>query len=82
MASGGLAAKWKQASPITKIAVTWISWATICLSGYYFARIWAGQQRVTTLQIRQTYNDEFSEKLELAKAKVKQDEQRESSSKS
>jgi hypothetical protein len=61
---------WKNASPVTKVAVTWASWATICLTGYYFARIWAANQRVESLKIREVINDEFGDKLARAKREL------------
>jgi hypothetical protein len=66
--------KFSDLSPITKVAVSWAGWATVCLTGYYFARIWAGQQRIETLKIREVLNDEFSAKLTEARQSVEKNE--------
>ena len=62
--------KFSQLSPVVKVAVTWAGWATICLSGYYYARIWAADQRVESLKIRKIINSEFNAKLTEARGAV------------
>lgn len=64
----------KYASPSVKIAVSWATWATICLTGYYFARNWAAQKRTETLKVKQTFNDEFEEKLRQARLRLEHQE--------
>ena len=59
---------------VTKVAVTWAGWATVCLTGYYFARIWAGYQRIETLKIREVINEEFGVKLDAARKSVNESE--------
>lgn len=66
--------RFRVASPIVKVAITWGLWATICLTGYYFARQWAGQQKGETLKIRQTMNNKFSEQLEQARQDMESNE--------
>ena len=71
----GLITRFRQASPLTKVAICWASSATICLTGYYFARLWAGDQKVESLKIKQILNDQFNERLDLARSKI-EDEQK------
>lgn len=66
--------KFKKASPLIKVAITWTSWATICLTGYYFARLWAGNQKIENLKIKQNFNNEFIEKMELARSKMEHEQ--------
>lgn len=54
----------------SKISIAWIIGATLCLTGYYFARQWAVDQREETLEIRRRINDEFEEKLEESRVKL------------
>lgn len=57
-------------SPHSKISVSWVLAATVCLTGYYFARQWALDQRVETLEIRKRVNDDFEKKLDASRAKL------------
>lgn len=61
-------------SPSLKIAVTWASWGTITLTGYYFARLWAHSNRDEALKIKQSLNDEIAAKLEEARVRSNQEE--------
>lgn len=56
-------------SSSAKIAASWLISATICLTGYYFARVWAANQRDTNIKIRQELNEEFGIKLSRAQPK-------------
>lgn len=54
--------------------------ASFVLTGYYFARLWAGDNRAKTMSIRDKLNDEFSvERLKEQRKleRATKDEQRE-----
>lgn len=42
-----------------KIAIAWSVSATLCLTGYYFARRWARDQREETVRIRKELDQQF-----------------------
>lgn len=46
------------ASPHTKIGLSWAGAAALCLTGYYFARIWAHDQKGATLKIKRELTEE------------------------
>lgn len=54
----------------TKIAISWMVAGTICITGYYFARKWALDQRDTNLETRRKLNDDFEKRMAPARAKV------------
>lgn len=56
-------------SSTKKIAISWIASATICLTGYYYARLWAEDQKTEAMKIRNQLNEEFGILLSRAGSK-------------
>lgn len=53
----------------TKISISWLISATVCLTGYFFARRWAVDQREENLETRRRLNEEFDRKMAPSRLK-------------
>lgn len=42
-----------------KIAISWLVGGTLCLTGYFCARLWISSQRFEVMKIRQELNEQY-----------------------
>lgn len=42
-----------------KIALSWLLGGTLCLTGYYCAKLWISSQRSTIMKVRQDLNEQY-----------------------